>query len=431
MTGEQSRESGIGAEDKEDVLLSVRNLQTHFPVTEGILRREVGRVRAVDGVSFALQRGEILGIVGESGSGKTTVAHSILQLQEPTAGEIWFDGNNITALSARELRSFRRRAQLIVQDPNEAFNPRMKVRDAIAEPLLLHGIRDASKRRAIVEDIVERVGLSADDGDRYPHEFSGGEKQRLAIARSLVVNPDLIIADEPTSALDDRVQSDILALLDRIRREHDIAVVFISHNIELVRRFCDRIAVMYLGEIVEKGRTKQVIEDPAHPYTQALVGSVPTLEPGVQSFPSLLTDTVPDPSDPPNGCRFHTRCPSVIAPPELSIEAETWTALAGYRFTLEARELPPEVEEAIEAEQTEAIAAIREAFDIPKTTGDDSIDAAMARSMEALASGDTEAAASIASDALPTICETTVPNERQVGSRSVRCHLYDDSGGAE
>lgn len=426
MTGEQPRESGIGAEDKEDVLLSVRNLQTHFPVTEGILRREVGRVRAVDGVSFALQRGEILGIVGESGSGKTTVALSILQLQEPTAGEIWFDGNNITALSERELRSFRRRAQLIVQDPNDAFNPRMKVRDAIAEPLLLHGVRDPSKRRAIVEDIVERVGLSAEDGDRYPHEFSGGEKQRLAIARSLVVNPDLIIADEPTSALDGRVQSDILALLDRIRREHDIAVVFISHNIELIRRFCDRVAVMYLGEIVEKGRTKQVIEDPAHPYTQALVGSIPTLEPGVQSFPSLLTDTVPDPSDPPNGCRFHTRCPAVIASPELSIEAETWTALARYRFTLEARELPPEVEVAIEAERTEAIAAIREAFDIPNTMGDDSIDAAMSRSMDALASGDTEAAASIASDALPTICETTVPNESQVGSRSVRCHLYDD-----
>ena len=259
-------------------LLEVENLKTHYPITKGWLRREVGRVRAVDDISFTVGQGEIVGLVGESGSGKSTTAESILRLEEPTDGEVLFDGQPVGELSGRDLRAFRRRAQLIVQDPNEAFSPRMSIGEAVAEPLRLHGMDDSKRRRRIVEDLLSRVGLSADDADRYPHEFSGGEKQRISIARALVLNPDLIIADEPTSALDSRVESDVLALLEHIRQEYGISILFISHDIDTVRRFCDRVAVMYLGKVVEQGPVDAVLGDPAHPYTQVLMGSVPSLD---------------------------------------------------------------------------------------------------------------------------------------------------------
>ncbi|MGM0606322.1 MAG: ABC transporter ATP-binding protein, partial [Halobacteriota archaeon] len=328
------------AEATDRPLLEVRDLKTHYPITEGIFRREVGRVKAVDGVSFQLDAGEALGIVGESGSGKTTTALSILGLEAPTHGDVVFDGQRVSELSGAALRAFRRRAQLVVQDPNEAFNPRMTVGEAVAEPLSLHGMRDADRRRRIVADLLERVGLSAHDLDRYPHEFSGGEKQRIAIARALVLNPDLIVADEPTSALDGRVQADVLALLDDVRREFDIAVLFISHDIDVVRRFCDRVAVMYLGEIVETGPIEAVLSEPAHPYTRLLLGSVPSLDPADRTMAKPLTDTIPDPSAPPAGCRFHTRCPERIPPDEVTLTASVWQAVAAFELTLRTGELP-------------------------------------------------------------------------------------------
>jgi len=325
---------------RDEPLCTVRDLEKHYPITRGWLRREVGRVRAVDGVSFDLARGEALGIVGESGSGKTTAAHTVLGLEAPTAGEVRFDGTPVSELSGNALTEFRRRAQLIVQDPNDALDPRMTVEEAVAEPLRIHGLDDAERRRAIVADVLERVGLAADDADRYPHEFSGGEKQRISVARALIVSPDLIVADEPTSALDARVRSEILDLLDRIRREFDIAVLFISHDLDVIRRFCDRVAVMYLGEIVERGRTADVLNDPAHPYTRVLLSSVPSLDPTDRDLGRPLTDTVPEPSDPPSGCRFHPRCPEVIPPDGVDVPESVWRAVASFRFSVQAGELP-------------------------------------------------------------------------------------------
>ncbi|MFW5950098.1 MAG: oligopeptide/dipeptide ABC transporter ATP-binding protein, partial [archaeon] len=366
----------------DDPLLAVEDLQTHYPITEGWLRREIGRVKAVDGVSFEIAAGEALGLVGESGSGKTTLAHSLLGLEAHTAGSIRFDGDEVSDLTGRDLQAFRRRVQLVVQDPNEAFNPRMQVGKAVGEPLALNGMDDAERRQGIVEDTLERVGLAGEDTDRYPHEFSDGEKQRLAIARALVVNPDLLVADEPTSALDARVQSDVLALLEEVRTEFDVAILFVSHDIDVVRRFCDRVAVMYLGELVEKGAVETVLERPAHPYTQVLLGSIPSLDPSERDRVRPLTDTIPDPADPPSGCRFHTRCPAVIGPDGL--HAETLERLAAFRFTVQAGELPEEIDLDAPLEPT----TIRAAFDLPDSIGDDRIAAGVDDAVAALAAGD-------------------------------------------
>ncbi|MFC3957197.1 ABC transporter ATP-binding protein [Halovivax cerinus] len=410
-------------------LLRVRGLETHYPITRGFLRREVGRVRAVDGIDFEIGRGEVLGLVGESGSGKTTAAHSILRLEEPTAGEVVFDGESVTDLTGADLRSFRRRAQLVVQDPNEAFNPRLTVGEAVAEPLSLHGMSDESRRRAIVADVLERVGLSADDADRYPHEFSGGEKQRISIARALVCNPDLIVADEPTSALDARVQSDVLALLEDIRREHDISILFISHDLDVVRLFCDRVAVMYLGEIVEQGAIDDVLDSPAHPYTRVLMNSVPSLDPTDRTFESPLTDSIPDPSDPPSGCRFHTRCPELIPPPDLTVSGETWRRLAAFRFTVETGELPSAVDPTTGTDV--GASAVRAAFDLPAELDDPDLDRHVQSAVDSLASGDVDAATQELATALPTICERAVPERSTHRGRPVSCHRYDDDRDAE
>jgi|GEM_PF-105802 len=408
-------------------LLAVEALQTHYPITEGWLRREVGRVRAVDGVSFEIHEGETLGLVGESGSGKTTLAHSLLGLEERTDGTVRFDGERVSELSGADQRAFRRRVQLIVQDPNDAFNPRMQVGKAVAEPLALNGMDDADRRQAIVEDVLERVGLAAEDTDRYPHEFSDGEKQRLAIARALVVDPDLVVADEPTSALDARVQSDILALLDEVRREFDVSILCISHDIDVVRRFCDRVAVMYLGEIVERGATAEVLQRPAHPYTRVLLGSVPSLDPSDREFVRPLTDTIPDPADPPSGCRFHTRCPAVIGPEDADLSEETWERLAAFRFTVQVGELP----ERIEMDDPPDAATVRDAFDLPDNIRDDEVAAGVEDAVTALTEGDLDQAEERLAAVLPSVCEQQVPETVDVEGRPVTCHRYDTDIDAE
>jgi peptide/nickel transport system ATP-binding protein len=418
-------DSSIGPGDNrggetESPLLEIEGLETHYPITEGLLRREVGRVRAVDGVSFSIERGEAFGLVGESGSGKTTTALSVLRLEEPTSGTIRFDGDPITDFSEDDLRAFRRRAQLIVQDPNEAFNPRMNVGEAVAEPLALHGMTDSDRRLAIVGDLLERVGLSASDRERYPHEFSGGEKQRIAVARALVLNPDLIVADEPTSALDGRVQADVLALLDSVRREFGVSILFISHDLDVVRRFCDRLAVMYLGEIVERGGIKAVIESPAHPYTRLLLGSVPSLDPTVEEFAQPLTEAIPDPSDPPAGCRFHTRCPELIPPKEVDLPREQWRAVAAFRFTLETGELP----EAIGVGESSA-EEVRAAFGVPETISEERVDSAIEEAIDSLTHGDLQRARDRLAEAIPSVCERKAPSDIEEEGRRVACHRYD------
>ncbi|AUX09675.1 peptide/nickel transport system ATP-binding protein [Halalkaliarchaeum desulfuricum] len=414
----------------EPPVLAVDGLEKHYPITKGLLRREVGRVRAVDGVNFRIDRGEALGLVGESGCGKSTTALSILRLEEPTGGEVRFEGTPIEKFRGEQLKSFRRRAQLIVQDPNEAFSPRMTVGEAVAEPLRLHGMDDSDRRREIVADVLERVGLSAADVDRYPHAFSGGEKQRIAIARALVVNPDLIVADEPTSALDGRVQSDVLALLDEIRREFDIAVLFISHDIDVVRRFCDRIAVMYLGELVEKGPVAEVLDSPAHPYTRVLLGSVPSLDPGDRTLEKPLTDTVPEPANPPKGCRFHTRCPEVIPPKDVDVTQEQWRAIAALRFTVETGELPEPLAPDRQGQSTTA-ETVRKEFGLPSSLSDPLAERAVTDAAAAIADGDIDGASELLADAFPTICERETPTVVDLDGQSAQCHRYDPEKDAE
>ncbi len=407
-----------------DALLEVDSLKTHYPIRKGLLRRRVGEIRAVDGVSFELGQGETLGIVGESGSGKSTVARTIMGLEDASDGTVRFDGKEMSELSQSEMQEFRRNVQLIVQDPNEAFSPRMKVGEAVAEPLRLHGMEDEQRRRALVEDLLERVGLSANDADRYPHEFSGGEKQRIAIARALVVNPDLIIADEPTSALDSRVQSDVLALLDDIRHEFDISVLFISHDIDVVRLFCDRLAVMYLGEIVEKGRVEEVLDFPAHPYTRVLLGSVPSLDPSDRTLARPLTETMPDPGNPPEGCRFHTRCPEVIPPDTLDLEREHWQAVADLRFTLQADELP-------ENAHTEGGDWIRNHFGLGDSLPDEEAERAVSEAITAVEDDDIERASRRMTETFSTVCERETPVDADHDGRPVSCHRYDSDVEAE
>jgi peptide/nickel transport system ATP-binding protein len=414
--------------DDGQPLLAVENLETHYPITEGLLRREVGRVRAVDGVSFRLHRGETLGLVGESGSGKTTTALSVLDIEEPTGGTVRFDGDRVSELSGKKRRSFQRRAQLIVQDPNEAFSPRMRVGEAVAEPLELHGMTDAKRRRALVEDLLERVDLSADDADRYPHEFSGGEKQRIAIARALIVNPDMLVADEPTSALDSRVQSDILALLDDIRTQFDIGILFISHDTDVVRRFCDRVAVMYMGEIAERGPVESVFASPAHPYTQLLLDSVPSLDPTDRHLERPLTETIPDPADPPAGCRFHTRCPAVIPPADVDLSPDLWRTVASFRFAVQTGELPDPLGD---EDGTVDRATVRETFDLPTQIPDERVEQGVADAVDALAAGNVTRASERLGKAVPTVCERESPAETTTDDRTVCCHRYDPAVDAE
>ena len=416
----------------DDPLLSVRKLETHYPITKGWLRREVGRVRAVDGISFELARGETLGLVGESGSGKTTAAHSILGIETPTGGEIRFDGTPVDERSGESLQAFRRRVQLVVQDPNDALNPRMSIGEAVAEPLRIHGLDDPDRRRDIAEDLLERVGLSASDYDRYPHEFSGGEKQRISIARALIVNPDLIVADEPTSALDARVRADVLDLLEEIRREFDVAVLFISHDLDVVRRFCDRVAVMYLGEIVERGPTDRVFRDPDHPYTRVLRSSVPSLDPTDRALGRPLTETVPEPSDPPSGCRFHPRCPAVISPEDVDLPRDVWRSIAAFRFTVKTGELPPEIASGRATDGPITAETVRRAFDLPDPVPDESVEEVVRRAATALADGDIDRATAVLEEGVPTVCESTSPDAVARGDdRNVRCLRYDTSTDAE
>jgi oligopeptide/dipeptide ABC transporter ATP-binding protein len=291
-----------------EVLLHVRGLKKYFPVRGGFLGRERSVVRAVDGVTFWIGRGETLGLVGESGSGKTTAGRSLLRLIEPTAGSALFDGQDAFTMDAAALRRLRRRAQIVFQDPFASLNPRMTVGDMIREVLSVHRLASGKAAELRVRELLQTVGLSQAHADRYPHEFSGGQRQRIGIARALSVEPDFIVCDEPVSALDVSVQAQVLNLLDELQQRLGIAYLFIAHDLSVVEHVSDRIAVMYLGRIVEIGDAQDLITDARHPYTRALLSAVPVPEPGQARERIVLAGDVPSPSNPPSGCPFHPRC---------------------------------------------------------------------------------------------------------------------------
>ena len=297
----------------DDVLLSVENLSVHFPVTSGvIMRKQVGSVKAVDGVSFTLRRGETLGLVGESGCGKSTTGLAVIRMLQPTGGRIVFEGEDIAGHAASHMRRLRRRMQMVYQDPYGSLNPRMRVRDIVGEPLVIHGLdkdRDASRER--VASQLSMVGLLPDMAERYPHEFSGGQRQRVGIARALALEPSLIVCDEPVSALDVSIQAQVVNLFVELQKRMGLSYIFIAHDLAVVRHVSDRIAVMYLGRIVEIATRDDLYRDPLHPYTKALMSAVPVADPEVESRRARLvvTGEVPSALNPPSGCRFHPRCP--------------------------------------------------------------------------------------------------------------------------
>ena len=316
---------------KTQELLQVENLVKYFPVTRGIiLKRQIGKVQAVDGVSFSLFPGQTLGLVGESGCGKSTTARSILRLIEPTSGSVKFDGEDITQASRHRMRELRREMQIIFQDPFASLNPRMTVRSIVAEPLVIHGTFTKEGGVRYVEELLDRVGLAPEHGDRYPHEFSGGQRQRIGVARALALKPRLIICDEPVSALDVSVQASIINLLEDLQSEFGLTYLFVAHDLSVVRHISDRVAVMYLGKIVEIGDRTSVYEESLHPYTQALLSAVPIPDPRKERGREriILRGDVPSPLNPPPGCRFHTRC---FRAEEVAAGGSVETVLVGRR----------------------------------------------------------------------------------------------------
>lgn len=314
----------------KDILVSVSNLTMHFPIFKGIFRRQVGQVKAVDGVSFDIVRGETLGLVGESGCGKSTTGRAILRLYDPTDGTIVLNGQDVTKLEGQALRSLRPEMQMIFQDPQACLNPRMTVGSIIAEPLDEHRSKmSKAEKAAKVKDLLERVGMNPDFANRYPHEFSGGQRQRIGIARALALNPKFIVCDEPIAALDVSIQAQVVNLLEDLQQELGLTYLFISHDLSMVRHIADRVAVMYLGKIVELASRDDLFNSPQHPYTKALLSAVPTVE-VTQRDRVVLKGDVPSPANPPEGCNFCTRCPVAEARCH-EIEPE-WREIAPDRF---------------------------------------------------------------------------------------------------
>ena len=321
-----------GAVPVNELVLDVRNLKKHFPVRKGLLRKTTGYVYAVDGVSFSIPKGQTLGLVGESGCGKSTVARAVIRLIEPTSGEVRIMGRDILTLTKDEMRASRRQAQIIFQDPFSSLNPRMSAGEIVGEPLLVHGIGNKKEREERVAALFDRVGLRASQMGSLPHQFSGGQRQRIGIARALALDPQLIIGDEPVSALDVSIQAQVINLLMDLQEEKNLSYLFIAHDLAVVEHISHRVAVMYLGRIVEHAEQRALFSSPQHPYTEALLAAVPIPNPRIKRQKRLVQGDVPSPINPPSGCHFHTRCPyateqcKIEVPPLVEVVPDHWAA---------------------------------------------------------------------------------------------------------
>ena len=417
-------------------LVRVSGLEKYFWENDSIVDRLLGdepvAVRAVDDVSFDIHEGETLGLVGESGCGKSTTGETLLRLQEPTDGHVEFDGENVYELSGQPLTEFRQRAQVVFQDPFSSLDPRMTIGEVVQQPLDIHDVGDPAARPSRVRELLERVGLSVDQLDRYPHEFSGGQRQRIAIARALALEPEFIVLDEPTSALDVSVQAQVLNLLADLQEEFDLTYLLISHNLSVIRHICDRVAVMYLGEIVEIGPADVLFEEPKHPYTEALLESVPRASTEERDRDrETLSGDVPSPRNPPSGCRFRTRCPNVIPPADLEIDQADYRAIMNVRERIEGRDVSLESIDEFDPEDGGVqardvpgfVAAVKARLlerELPPRH-DEILEDALAE----LADGDWDGAVSRLREPYESVCERRRPG---LGGddHPVACHLFTE-----
>ncbi|MEZ3117991.1 ABC transporter ATP-binding protein [Halobaculum sp. MBLA0147] len=429
-----------GADDSSnqaDPVLAAEGIKKHFDQSDGLLDRLLGAggtVRAVDGVDLTVREGETLAVVGESGCGKSTLGETLLNLHTPTAGSIQYRDEDITGLDDSSMRPYRQKLQMVFQDPLASLNPRQTVGEIVTAPMAVHDIGDsAADRRQRAEELLERVGLEPEHAERYPKQFSGGQQQRVGIARALSVDPDLIVADEPVSALDVSVQAQILNLLQDLQREFGLAILFITHDLSVVRQVADRVAVMYLGEIVETAPVEELFTAPQHPYTKSLLSAVPRIDPSARTDRVVLRGTVPSPIDPPTGCRFHTRCPEVIPGDDWTGDQASFRQAFTFRVRLEEGELEPEaVRERLAADggdPDEASVADRlvettlpgDPDDLPKAAHTTIHEAATA-----VAAGNRQEALELVRDLCPSPCVDDAPTAVVRGDdETAACHRVD------
>ncbi|WP_240147653.1 MULTISPECIES: ABC transporter ATP-binding protein [Halorussus] len=425
------------SDDAADPLVSIDGLTKYFENSDGLLadleldfegggfpvRYDRSRVQAVEDVSFDIRQGETLGLVGESGCGKSTLARVLLRLLEPTDGAVYFDGENLAEMGRERLRQRRRDVQMIFQDPQSSLDPRMKIGSIIEEPMKAHDVLDEAGRRERAEELLEAVGLEPQYYDRRPHEFSGGQRQRINLARALSVEPEFVVLDEPTSALDVSIQAQILELLEELQDEFDLTYLFISHDLSVIRYVSDRIAVMYLGELVEIGDKETVFADPSHPYTESLLSSIPVPDPKHRGERSVLKGDVPSPIDPPSGCRFRTRCRKLIAPAEYDLGDEEWDGVRRLMRAVERREFA-----------ADDPAEIRERFfDGPLT--DETCEEVVGRALDLVANDEWPRATELLVEtfAEPSVCAKRSPAlespDGDEADRRVACHRHNPPDG--
>ncbi|MEZ3115359.1 ABC transporter ATP-binding protein [Halobaculum sp. MBLA0147] len=411
-------------------MLRVENLQKYYESESGFFDRLLGRqqyVKAVDGVSFEIYEGETLGLVGESGCGKSTVGRTVLQLDEPTGGSVYYRGREITGLPEDELRDLRKEMQVVFQNPQSSLNPRLTINDIIGEALDIHGLAEGTTRDERIKELLERVGLSASHANRYPNEFSGGQLQRIGIARALAVDPDFIVCDEPVSALDVSVQAQILNLLEDLQEDLGLSYLFIAHDLSVVEHISDRIAVMYLGELAELGTPEELFTPPQHPYTEALLSAIPEPDPGWDADRIILEGSVPSPIDPPSGCKFHTRCPRVIPPADFELEQSEWRAVLDLVTRIEAADVDVSTAETLveNGDAPDLPTAIRQEYDVPETLSDPDADRALADAVGAVVADDGDPTETGVGETFASPCTTAEPELRETAAGHAACHLFD------